>query len=159
MFTLTPFAPTATASLKPIPPLSPETQVEQAKPLPSWIEAVSPAPGSQASIGAFEGICVAPAGHDLTEYAPALASLFRAGERARDHLYVKVNGIVPSELTWKEIIVPNSTNPGTAWLGIRTYYRFCWVADIVPGLYQVMLFYPTETRSDSLTWHFVLADR
>jgi hypothetical protein len=78
-----------------------------------------------------------------------------AGERARDHLILRVNGVIPSELTWQDIIIPNSTNPGTAWAGTRAYLKFCWRAELASGFYEVTLFYPTATGSDSLSWHFV----
>ena len=154
MFTLTPFAPTATPAIRPIPPLPDETKVGAPQVLPDWIKAVSPAPGDRLSLSTFNGICIAPAKGTMEEYAPALKLAFQAGERARDHLYLRVNGIVPSELTWQEIVIPNSTHPGTAWVGTRTYREFCWIADITVGLYEVVLFFPTETESSSFTWQF-----
>jgi hypothetical protein len=103
----------------------------------------------------IEGICVWPADEWLDRSYPTLQNLFYAGERARDHLILRVNGVIPSELTWQDIIVPNSTHPGTAWAGTRAYLKFCWRVELASGPYEVKLSYPTAAGSAALTWHFV----
>ena len=95
MFTLTPFAPTATPAARPIPPLASGSRVDHPGPLPRWIEALSLPPGGEVPLASFEGICVAPAGDMLDECCPALGALFHAGERARDHLAVRVTASCP----------------------------------------------------------------
>ena len=104
----------------------------------------------------FEQICVWPAGGALEDHYPDLKSLFYDGERVRDHLYLTVNGILPSELTWQDIIVPNSTNPGTAWIGTRNHQRYCWTAEIETGLYEVALTYPWDGKSETFSWRFTI---
>ena len=158
MFTLTPFDATATPAVRPIPPLPAGTTPRAAGSLPGWIEAVAPPPGTSVPLEAFRGVCVAPAGTRLDLVAPPLVTLFRARQRLRDHLYVKVNGVVPSELTWPDVIVANSTHPGTAWVGTRSHKKFCWTADVVPGVYEVELSYPTESGRDALVWSFAVGD-
>lgn len=158
MFTLTPFEPTATLAVRPIPPLPPGVTPRAAGARPVWIEAVSPLPGGRVPIGTFRGICIEPAGTRLDLVAPQLVGLFRNGERLRDHLHVKVNGVVPSELTWQNVIVANSTHPGTAWVGTRSHKTFCWTADLAPGTHEIELTYPTETGDDTLVWSFTLGD-
>jgi hypothetical protein len=155
MFTLTPFAPTATPGARPIPPLPSERSVPTPAPLPYWLAALSPPANGTVSLDAFEGICLQLDSYVLDNY-PALLDLFRAKERVRDHLYLRVNGIIPSELTWQHIIIPNSTNPGTAWIGVRAHTRFCWPVDLTTGRYEAQLTYPAESGSETYVWHFVV---
>ncbi len=169
MFTLTPFPPTVTPSIRPIPPLPGNVQREATQPIPGWLASVSPSADSTIRLADVERICVRPIKTyfgDCPTYPPLpvggcsspLLSLFAQGERAHNHLFVKVNGVVPSELTWQDIIVPNSTNPGTAWPGMLMHEEFCWKADITTGLYEVVLHYPTEAGNDLLRWYFVVSE-
>jgi hypothetical protein len=168
MFELTPFAPTATPSVRPIPPLSEDVPERSAQPIPDWLAAVSPSADSTVPLARFEGICIVPVNRAFIAcpsytqnsgdcYSPLLP-LFYKGERVRDYLYLEVNGVIPSELTWQDIIIPDTTHPGTAVPGLRTYSEFCWVADIAAGLYEVVLHYPSETGQASYTWYFATAD-
>jgi hypothetical protein len=153
MFTLTPFEPTATPAARPIPPLSDPDAIATPQPLPYWLEALSPQALGSVSLADFRGVCIKPRSEWMENY-PAILDLFWAGERARDHLYLEVNGVIPSELTWQHIIVPNSTDPGTAWFGVRTYRELCWPTDLTIGLYEARLHYPTETGSATYVWYF-----
>jgi hypothetical protein len=162
MFELTTFPPTVTPAARPIPPLPAYAQQKTTQPAPGWLAAVSPSAGSVVPLVDAERTCVTTAERHFFNCSHAqqsncafpLLPLFYRGERVRDHLYLEVNGIVPSELTWQDIIVPNSTHPGTAWVGIRTYGKFCWPVDLTAGLYEAVLHYPTETGEASYIWYF-----
>ena len=156
MFTLTTFPPTATPEARPIPPLPEGAALPTPSARPAWMGAVSPPNGSTVSLAAFEGICiqVASDGFFFDQFFPALETLFRAKEPLRRHLYLTVNDMVPSELTWQDVVIPNSTHPGTAWPGVRTQKTFRWPAEIAVGRYRVTVFYPTETGPASFSWHF-----
>jgi hypothetical protein len=154
MFTLTPFDPTATPAQRPIQPLARGVAGVQDATLPSWIESVWPAPGSAVLLDGVENICIRPASIFLHELYPQLLDIFNAGERARDHLKLQVNGVAPSELTWRDIIRPNSNNPGTAWIGTWTYNEFCWPAELAAGRYQVRLSYPDGQNDSHYNWTF-----
>lgn len=168
MFSLTPFPPTVTPSIRPIPPLPGNVQRETTQPIPSWLASVSPALDSVVRLVDFERICIRPAQTyfgDCPSYpspsiegcSSPLLSLFAREERVHDYLFVEVNGVIPSELTWQGIIVPNSTHPGTAWPGIFMQREFCWEADITTGLYEVVLHYPTEAGGGLFRWYFVVS--
>jgi hypothetical protein len=154
MFTLTPFDPTATPAQRPIQSLADGVAGVQDPALPSWIESVWPAPGSEVPLAEAQAICIRPASIFLHELYPQLLDIFNAGERARDHLKIEVNGVVPSELTWRDIIRPNSTNPGTAWIGTWSYSEFCWPAKLEAGRHQLRLTYPDGQLRGHFHWTF-----
>jgi hypothetical protein len=168
MFTLTPVPPTVTPSISPIPPLPGNIQRDRPQPIPSWLASVSPPADSVVPLIDFERICIRPTQTHFSDCPPPslpsiegcsspLLSLFGRGERVHNYLFVAVNGIIPSELTWQDIIVPNSTHPGTAWPGLMMQREFCWEAETTTGLYEVVLHYPAETGGALHKWYFVVS--
>lgn len=169
MFSLTQIPPTITPRVRPLPPLPDQAPRETTQPIPRWLASVSPSANSLVRLIDTKQICIRPAQTHFVD-CPAylsvpgarcsspLLSLFAQEQRVHNHLFIEVNGIVPSELTWQNVIVPNSTHPGTAWPGIIMQRELCWIADVTTGLYQVTLHYPTETGNGLFKWYFVVGN-